>query len=142
MSAAVLVATKQDIVTSSSKNTVVAFNATANALDNSGVQDIFSIDVEGLAFVAIKIAVTGAALTAFQIKAAFCGEDALTVLRSITTDFTTPKGVLVDASGDLTLQGVGTGWFILKCSGISVLVLSANTATAASIALSGGGSLI
>ena len=116
------------------------FNAVANALDNSGLQDIFTLDVEGMRRIAIRLTVATAALTAFAISALFNSEDGTFVtLASVSGDFTAPKGLLVGASGDLTTLGIGSGWFVLDVSGLSKIKLSANCGTTATLALAGGG---
>lgn len=127
------------------KNTYLAraafFSAPANALDNSGVQDIFIIDVEGCARLACRLTVATNALAAFAIQALFNPADATYyTLRNVAAQFSTPSGILVDTSGDLTTQAVGTGWFVLDCAGISKIKLQANSSAAggSTIAISGG----
>lgn len=114
------------------------FISAANALDNSGVQDVIEIDVEGMIRLMCKITVASAALTAFQIKGQFHPDDpTLLTLRSTSLHFTSPTGILYDASGDLTIQGVGSGWFCLDCCGLTKVRLAANTGTSATLACSG-----
>lgn len=51
---------------------------------------------------------------------------------NVAADFTTPSGLLVGASGNLTaLAASTTGWFILDCSGLSYIRIQASADTAA-----------
>jgi hypothetical protein len=55
------------------------------------------------------------------------GNDTITI-QSAGTDFTSPGGVMVDASGDLTTLGSGTsGWFVMDCLGIDGLDIHAES---------------
>ena len=145
MAAATLVRVTPDTTQPQRRNVFASYSAVANALDNSGVQDVFMIDVEGLAYIAVELNVGVNALAALQLKASFIAEDATPVtLRSVAGDFTTPKGVLLDASGDLTVLAVGQGWFIMRTSGMSKLIISANSSAAggSTLAISAGGATI
>ena len=118
------------------------FNALANALDNSGVQDVFAFNTAGISRLAVRLTVATNALAAFQIKARFSSEDGTEiVLFSTSADFLAPKGVLVAASGDLTTLAVGSGWFIIDVSGFSAVILAANSGNAggSTLAVNAGG---
>jgi len=117
------------------------FTAAANALDNSGSQDVFSLDVAGLVRIAIHITVATNALAAFAIKGLVSEADTTYVtLKSTAGQFTSPSGILIDTSGDLTAQAVGEGWFVLNVAGFAKIKIFANSAGASStIALKGSG---
>ena len=118
------------------------FNAIANAMDNSGVQDIFFLDTEGIQRICVRLTVATNALAALQVSALFSSEDTTSVtLASVATDYTVPKGLMVGASGDLTTLAVGSGWFIMDVTGISKLKISANSSAAggSTLALNAGG---
>ena len=118
------------------------FNALANALDNSGVQDVFALNTVGISRLAVRLTVATNALAAFQIKARFSSEDGTEiVLFSTSADFLAPKGVLVASSGDLTTLAVGSGWFIIDVSGFSAVILAANSGNAggSTLAVNAGG---
>lgn len=119
----------------------LSFTGNANPLDNSGVQDIFELDVSGIVRIAARLVVATANLAAFQIKAIFHQDDTVwTILRSTTAQFTTPSGVFIEASGDLSLLAVGSGYFIMDCAGLSKVRLAANSSAASStLALFGSG---
>jgi len=141
MAAATLVKATQELRIEGQKPIFAQFEGAANALDNSGVQDIFTLNVEGLSRIAIKLTVATNALAAFVIQASFDGLDAtFNTIKSTAGEFTSPTGVLIDSSGDLTAQAVGTGWFVLDVAGFKVVKLQANSSGASStLAISGGG---
>lgn len=117
------------------------FTGAANSLDNNGLQDIFTLDVEGAARICCRLTVAVNALAAFAIQGLFNNADnTWYTLRSTAGQFTSPTGILVDTSGDLTSQAVGTGWFIMDCAGLTKLKLQANSSAAggSTIAISGG----
>jgi len=63
-------------------------------------------------------------------------------LLSVAADYTSPAGIVVDASGDLTILGAGaTGWLILDVLGFNRIKLqaSANVAGATSASIFAGG---
>lgn len=116
------------------------FNAAANQLDNSGVQDIFTIDVAGLVRIGVHLTVATAALSAFQIQGLFHPDGAYVTLKSLAAHYTSPSGILVDSSGDLTTLAVGSGWFILDVAGLNKIKLRANSSAASStLAMVGSG---
>ena len=128
-----IVATRIDKAISSGAFAYAEFEGAAVTMDNSGVQSIFDLDVTGLSRIAVQVTVGTATLAAFQINA-FAHTRAATAvtLKSTTAQFLAPAGVLVDASGDLTLQAAGSGWFVLNCAGFNTIRLSANSSAAAS----------
>lgn len=142
MVAAVKATAKPDLEISGQKPIFATFDSPANAMDNSGAQDIFTLDVKGLSRITISLTVATNALAAFVIKAAFNDKTApLVTLAHLNTDYTAPSGVLVETSGDLTALGVGTGYFILDVAGMSSITLQANSSAAggSTLSLSGGG---
>ena len=86
----------------------------------------------------VKLTVATAALTNFTISARATTAATYDVLYSTTADFTTPKGVLVGCSGDLTLLGIGSGWFIMDVRGMESVRLFATSAGTATLALNMG----
>ena len=131
MAAATLViATKKSMA--SREGIFCTYVALANVMDNSGVQDIFDIDVTGVERLAVHLTVATNALAAFQIKAITNPDDTVFVtLASASGDFTAPKGFLIGASGDITLAAVAaTHWFYMFVAGLSRIRLSANSSAA------------
>ena len=118
------------------------FSGAANAMDNSGLQDIFTMDVEGLARIALRITVATNALAAFAIQGLLHPDDsAYVTLKSTAGQFSSPTGILVDSSGDLTTQAVGSGWFVMDVAGLSKIKIRANSSAAggSTMAISGSG---
>ena len=135
-----VVATRADKLVTNGAFAYAEFIGAANAMDNSGVQAIFDLDVTGLSRIAVQVKVATATLAALQIIG-FAGNagDAM-ILKSTTSHYTLPSGVLIDTSGDLSLQTVGSGWFVLNCAGFTTIRLSANSSAAVStLAISGCG---
>lgn len=113
-----------------------------NALPNTAnIIDTFQVKPTqwgpGRIFVGLTVAV--ASLTGFMIQARPNENAAFQTLFSVNTDFTAPSGILVGASGDLTTQGVGTGWFIMDTHGLYEIRILASSAGTATLALDIGG---
>lgn len=138
---AAAIAAQWDVAVTEQKNIFAHFHAEPNLVDNSGVQDLFTMDVEGLVRVCVNLKVAVNALAAFAIQAKFRGTEDWVTLRSTSGQFVTPLGVLIDTSGDLTVLAVGSGYFILDCAGMSKLKIRANSGNAggSSLALDAGG---
>lgn len=114
------------------------FNANSAAtVVNTSLDHV--IDLHGIDFIFVEITVAVAALTGFAIKAQATSSAPVVALYSAAADFTSPKGILIGASGDLTVQGVGTGWFILDTRALDTLTLTATSAGSATIACNCGG---
>lgn len=141
MAAATVAAVLQDLRIEKQKPIFAELNGAANAMDNSGVQDIFTLNVEGLSRIFIKLTVATNALAAFAIQGAVREDSVYVTLKSTAGQFTSPTGILVDSSGDLTSLAVGTGWFVLDVAGLSVIKIRANSSAAggSTLALAGGG---
>lgn len=105
-------------------------NTTTTA--TTSLTDIVEIDVEMSETLGCEIAVTTAALDMFAIQVKFTGAGSYQTLFSAAGDFTSPSGLLVGASGDLTTQAVGSGWFIMECDGISKVKIQAASGTTTS----------
>jgi len=57
---------------------------------------------------------------------------------SATGDYTSPTGILIGCSGDLTgLAAAATGWFILDCRGLDKLQVQASANTTQSVGVTG-----
>lgn len=121
----------------------VSFNGAANAMDNSGVQDVFWLNVEGMKRIAVRLQVATNALAAFVIQGLVNIQDGTWItIASTSGDYLSPKGILVGASGDLTTLAVGSGWFILDVDGFSKIKIQANSSAVggSSLAVAGGAS--
>ncbi len=98
-----------------------------------------TFQTQGIDRIFVETTVAVAALTGFQIQARASDQAPYVVLYSTSADFLSPKGVLVGASGDLTTQGIGTGWFILDVRCFSQIQVYATSAGTATLALNSGG---
>lgn len=97
--------------------------------------EVLKLNVFGLKQIFVQIKVATNALDMFSIKGqALPGADAITIF-SAAADFTSPAGLMIDASGDLTTQAVGSGWFAMNVRGLDTVTISAASGNA-------GGSLI
>lgn len=74
-----------------------------------------------------SMVVASNALDAFAIQAKpHPDSPAYITLYSQAGDFTSPTGLIVATSGDLTAQAVGTGWFFMDVFGINMLRIQAS----------------
>lgn len=114
------------------------------AVPAAGNTNILDIEVSQLARVALEIRNTGAnALDVFNVQGKVHPDGAYMTILTVAADYTTPAGIVVDASGDLTVLAAGaTGWLILDALAfISIrLQASANVAGATTVGVFAGGS--
>lgn len=113
----------------------------AVAVPQTGNTTLLTIPCHGVKQIMVQVVVSGQALDAFLIQARPTLDAALSTLYSAAADFTAPKGLLIGASGDLTAQAVGTGWFIMDVTGlaeVAVLASSGNVAGSTVSAYCGG----
>lgn len=98
--------------------------------------DLIELDVSQVARLAIEIKNEGAnAFDAFLVQGKVHPDGNYVPLLSVASDYTTPAGIVVDASGDLTALGAGvTGWLILDVLGFNKIKLQASAAVGASSA--------
>lgn len=98
-----------------------------------------TIDVNGLSRLNVQLTVAVAALTGFSIAMIPNNNGSASVLYSAAADFTLPKGLLLGASGDLTTQAVGGGWFIMDVAGFDSVVLTETSGGTATVSIAYGG---
>lgn len=76
---------------------------------------LLELEVGGLEMIGVQVSPTLAAFNAFSVEAKFHPDSPYVVLYNTTAQFTTPAGLLIGTSGDLTAQAAGTqGWFVLR----------------------------
>lgn len=91
----------------------------AVAVAGTGNTDILSLPTEGMNYIGVEVKPTVHALDAFVISVQFCPDGDYVALYSAGGSYTSPVGLLVAASGDLTaLAANATGWFVLEVRGI------------------------
>jgi hypothetical protein len=118
--------------TEDSMNTLKNINCVA-VLTNAGDQTLETIPVDTLERLAIQIKVERCHLAAFKIQVRFHASGDYITLYSAAADYTAPSGLLIGASGDLTTQAVGSGWFIMDVRALeSVRVLASSGSAAGS----------
>ena len=77
----------------------------------------------------VSISVATQALDAFIIQGRAHANDSFQTFYSSAVDYTSPAGILLGTSSDLTTIGAGsTGWFILETQGIWEVRLQASAA--------------
>lgn len=77
----------------------------------------------------VEIGVATQALDAFSIQVRMHSDGSFITLYSASGHFTSPSGLLIGASGDLTGLAAGaTGWFILDTLGLDAVRLVASGA--------------
>lgn len=117
--------------TSVSPGYVLAENVNV-AVPQTGNTELLDIPVGGVSFLGIEIANTVQALDAFIVQGRMSPNGAYQTLYSAALDFTTPAGLVVDASGDLTTLGAGaSGWLLLNVLplySVKILASSGNVA--------------
>lgn len=113
------------------------------AIPAAGNTDIIELDTTQVARLALEIKNLGAnAFDAFIVQGKANPDGAFMTLLSAAADYTSPAGIVVDASGDLTTLGAGaTGWLILDVLAFAKIKLqaSANVAGATSAQILAGG---
>jgi len=114
------------------------------AVPAAGNTNLLDMDVSQLARIALEIKNTGAnAFDAFIVQGKVHVDGAFVTILSVAADYTTPAGIVVDASGDLTILAAGTtGWLILDALSFIAIRLqaSANVAGATTASVLAGGS--
>lgn len=116
-------------VTSSTPGHVEAINASV-AVIQAGNTDILVVPTANIKEVGFGITVAGFALDTFLVLGQFHKESAFVTLYSSAGSFTSPAGLVVAASGDLTTQAVGTGWLILDTKPLYAVKLQCSSVNA------------
>jgi len=108
----------------------------AVAVPAAGNTDLLEIIVARVSVLGVEVLPTVQALDAFIVQGKFNPNSAYVTMFSLATDFTTPAGIVLDASGDLTIQAAGsTGWLVLDVSALYAVKIqaSANVAGQATV---------
>jgi len=105
------------------ENLAVAVPATGNTV-------LLIMPTLGMKNLGVEIKPTVHALDAFIIAARFGPNSDFVTLYSSAGQFTSPAGLLIGASGDLTALAAGaTGWFVLDIRGLYEVRVSASSTT-------------
>lgn len=101
----------------------------AVACPASGNTTLLVLPVVGIRRIFVQLSVATQALDAFIISAKAHKDATAITLFSAAADFTSPAGLMVDASGDLTTTAAGgTGWFVMKVEGLHEVTIAASGA--------------
>lgn len=100
------------------------------SVPSSGLTSILEIETLGDDRIYVSLTSASQALNAFQIQARANPDDSYQTLYSTSGDYTSPKGILVGVSADLTSLAAGTpAWLILEVRGLESVRLRATAAT-------------
>jgi hypothetical protein len=83
------------------------------AIDNSGLQTVLELERLDSQTLNAEVAVSVAALAAFEIAVKLHKDGAYQVIATVAGDYATPVGFLWASDAGLATLGVGTGWFSL-----------------------------
>lgn len=93
----------------------------------TGNTTLCTLDVNFVERLCIEVAVATQNLDGFVIKGRMHSGGSYLTLFDAAGDYTSPVGILIGASGDLTALAAGaTGWFILDCLGFDQIQLLAS----------------
>ena len=124
------------------KTRILRASNTALSVAASGTTTLLELDVKDIERIYVQIAPTVQALDAFSVQILPHSSGAYSTIASAAADFTSPTGLIVGASGDLTtLAAAATGWFIMDTRGLArvKITASANVAGAATVSIYAGG---
>jgi hypothetical protein len=111
----------------------LAASALAVAVAQAGNTDLITIDVSRIARLWVEIAVSGQDLDAFLVKGRTHASGSYqTLVGSVAANYTSPAGIIVGASGDLTTLAAATsGWIALDVRGLNSIKLQASSGNVA-----------
>lgn len=105
--------------------------ALSNA-DIDSLEEVAVIKTDNEEFLFVTFVVGTANLSAFRISGRSNTNGGWAILASAAGDYTSPSGVVIDASGDLTVAAFGSTvhWVMIRCSGMeSVRIEAAGTSS-------------
>lgn len=109
----------------------------AVAVPQAGNTTILTLDTRGVERITVEIAVTVQALDAFLIQGKAHGSGSTLTLYSASGDYTSPKGVLIGVSGDLTTLAAGSsGWLVMDSKGFDSIIIQASSGNVAGSTIS------
>lgn len=93
----------------------------------SGNTTLLTLRVFGLERIFVQVTPSDNNFDAFSIAARSCPDAGSSTLYSTSGAFTSPAGLIVAASGDLTaLAAAATGWFIMDVRGLWEVTIAAS----------------
>jgi hypothetical protein len=107
---------------SSNQSADLPYSGTVNGLTN-----LIDIDVRDMRRIMIQVKPGANPLTGFEVHAQSATDADFVPFLAVASDYTSPQGILIGASGDLTTLAANTaGWLLMDVSGIATLRLKAN----------------
>lgn len=102
---------------------------------------LLEIPCDSINTLSVEVSVVDEALDGFEIRARLHRNSDWQVLYDAAGDFTSPIGLLIGTSGDLTAQAEDTtGWFIMDVTGLfAVQVRASGAADSATVTARGTG---
>lgn len=101
----------------------------AVSVAGTGNTTLITIDCRGKEQIYVELQPVTQNLDAFIVAARPHADGTFNTLYSVAADFTSPAGLIIGASGDLTTLAAGaTGWFIMDVSSLRDVRLSASAA--------------
>lgn len=114
--------------TSSLPRSVLAENLSVS-VPAAGTTEVLTLPLDGITEVGIEFTVATQALDAFQVHGQMHPSGAFQALYDTAGDYTTPIGLVIGTSGDLTAQAAGTtGWIILDVAPLYALKIKVSAA--------------
>ena len=107
------------------------FNVPTVVVAQGTTDTVATFNVKAYTRIFVEVVVSGFAIDAFVIAARAHPSGSFLTLYSAALDYTAPSEILVGASGDLTTQAVGSGWFIMDVIGLEQVRISASSGNAA-----------
>lgn len=110
----------------SGKSVQIPFTDAQTTLSDETLTTIATFDVSDTARIFVEIANTVTAFDQFAITARASANGGYQTLYSAAADYTSPQGLLIGTSGDLTTIAAGSsGWFVMDVSGLESVVIKA-----------------
>lgn len=109
------------------------------SVPNSALTDVGEFNLTTEQFLGMEVTVATNALNGFSILGKMSDSGDWVTLYSLAADYTSPAGLLVGTSGDLTTQAVGSGWFLMRTQGLAAIKFQAKSSAAggSSVSLKG-----
>lgn len=99
------------------------------AVAAAGETELVTIATTGMANLFVQFTVATQALDGFTIKAQAHPDAPLATLFSAGGDYTSPAGLMIDASGNLTTTAAAaSGWFLMDVRGLDSVTITASAA--------------
>jgi len=99
---------------------------------------VANIDVTHVERVSVEVSVSGDPLNSFSLHGRFHPAGSYRELYASAEDYTSPSGLLIGTSGDLSSLG-GIGWFILDTRALDVLQIKSSSFSETALNLFVGG---